>query len=68
MEVHKAFPVNGTTDQQLTQALRSLVSSLEDENPTYNAVKDKYGAVQGKRLKNSSLLFGQEMERSLLRD
>lgn len=49
MEVHKAFPVNGTTDQQLTQALRSLVSSLEDENPTYNAVKDKYGAVQGKK-------------------
>lgn len=49
MEVHKAFPVNGISEQQLTYALQSLVSALEDENPTYNAVKDKYGEISGKQ-------------------
>lgn len=47
MEVHKAFPVNETTEQQLGTAMQNLVSALEDENPTYNAVKEKYGKKVG---------------------
>lgn len=40
MVVHKAIPVNGTTESELKQALCALTNSLNDDNPTYNAVSD----------------------------
>ncbi len=48
MEVYKTIPVNGATEEQLAEALNSLTASLNDENPTYNAVKAKFDGATGK--------------------
>lgn len=48
MVIHKAVPINGTTDKELADALNSLTASLSDDNPTYNAVKLKYSGKDGK--------------------
>lgn len=48
MVVHKAIPINGTTKDELSYALNCLTASLEDDNPTYNAVKDKFSGKGGK--------------------
>lgn len=47
MVVHKAIPVNGTDHNALEQSLHDLTASLNDENPTYNAVKDMFDGSAG---------------------
>ncbi len=45
MEVTDVLPLHDTTDEALSVALGSLIHALEDDNPTFNAVKnhcDKY--------------------------
>jgi hypothetical protein len=45
MEVTDVLPLHDTTNEELNIALGSLIHALEDDNPTFNAVKtycDKY--------------------------
>ena len=48
MEVYKTVALNGTTDEELACALNDLTFALNDENPTYNAVKAKFKGENGK--------------------
>ncbi|MCQ4021578.1 MULTISPECIES: cation-translocating P-type ATPase [unclassified Ruminococcus] len=48
MVVHKAIPINGTTDEEFKDALNALTASLNDDNPTYNAVKAMFNGTSNK--------------------
>ena len=39
MEVTDVLPLHNTTNEELKVALGSLIHALEDDNPTFNAVK-----------------------------
>ena len=39
MEVTDVLPLHDTTNEELNIALGSLIHALEDDNPTFNAVK-----------------------------
>lgn len=47
MVVHRSIAVNGTTQETLERALNDLVASLNDENPTFNAIRDLYNGKNG---------------------
>lgn len=42
MEVTDVLPLHDTTNEELNIALGSLIHALEDDNPTFNAVKTYY--------------------------
>lgn len=42
MELKDVLPVGGFGTEEIDRALNALTSSLEDNNPTFNAVKGKY--------------------------
>ena len=47
MQVDDIVPLGGMTTEQIEDALCALTSSLEDNNPTFNALKEKYSAPSG---------------------
>ncbi len=42
MEVYATVPYEGTSIEQINQILCAITETLEDENPTFNALKQKY--------------------------
>lgn len=40
MAVYKSIPVNGTTEKELAEALCAVTQSLNDENPTSQAIRE----------------------------
>ena len=53
MEVTDVLPLHDTTNEELNIALGSLIHALEDDNPTFNAVKtycDQYDKLTCKEL------------------
>lgn len=44
MDVTDVIPIHGHSKKDMEYALSCLVSALDDNNPTYNAVKDRYSA------------------------
>lgn len=47
MQVDGIVPLGSMTAQQIEDAVCALTSSLEDSNPTFNALKEKYTAASG---------------------
>lgn len=43
MQVEEFVPFDGFTEEQMKEALCALTSSLNDDNPTFNAIADKLG-------------------------
>lgn len=46
MEVTEILPLNETSNGQIDQALGALIHSLEDSNPTFNAIKDRFEPME----------------------
>ena len=44
MEVNDVIPLNRHNINDIDMALEAISSNLNDRNPTYNAIKDKYGS------------------------
>lgn len=67
MEVTEVLPLHDTTNEELNIALGSLIHALEDDNPTFNAVKtycDQYDKLTCNHI--GSIFICKKMERCFI--